>query len=102
MKKIILLILIALCLNLASWSQVENTSKKVVQFSGIITEGDSLYGISGAAIISLNSGTGANTNMMGYFSLPVFEGDSILIAAFGFKKRFLTRCVQTFQPIILI
>ena len=90
MKKIILLILIALCLNLASWSQVENTSKKVVQFSGIITEGDSLYGISGAAIISLNSGTGANTNMMGYFSLPVFEGDSILIGAFGFKKKFLT------------
>lgn len=63
--------------------------KKVIQFSGIITEGDSLYGVSGAAVISLNSGTGANTNLMGYFSMPVFEGDSIIVAAFGYKKRTL-------------
>ena len=67
---------------------LKDSTKKVVQFSGIITEGDSLYGIAGAAVISLNSGTGTNSNLMGYFSFPVFEGDSIVVAALGYKKRY--------------
>lgn len=90
MKKFIIFISVIFCFNLTNWAQENYPEKKVIQFSGIVTEGDSLFGVPGAAIISLSSGTGANTNMMGYFSLPVFEGDSILIAAFGYKKRYLT------------
>jgi hypothetical protein len=90
MKKFVLFISVIFCVNFTILAQENNPLKKVIQFSGIVTEGDSLFGVPGAAIISLKSGTGANTNMMGYFSLPVFEGDSILIAAFGYKKRYLT------------
>ncbi len=86
LKKVILFILLATSFFLVAQTTVGN-QKKVIQFSGIVAEGDSLYGIPGAAIICLSSNTGANSNMMGYFSLPVFEGDSILIAAFGYKKR---------------
>lgn len=64
----------------------QDTLPKVIQFSGIITEGDSLYGISGAAVIQKSSGRGTSTNLMGYFSIPVLEGDSIIIAALGYKK----------------
>lgn len=91
MKSLVTYLFLFLAFGIVSAQTVKKDSsfqKKVVQFSGIITEGDSLYGVSGAAIISLNSGTGANSNMMGYFSMPVFEGDSILVAAFGFKKKY--------------
>ena len=81
---------------------VEDTTKEVIQFSGIVAEGDSLYGIAGAAIISLNSGTGANSNLMGYFSFPVFEGDSIVVAALGYKKRYFVIPEDTNQSYSLM
>lgn len=80
----------------------QDSVKKVVQFSGIITEGDSLYGISGAAIVSMNSGTGTNSNLMGYFSFPVFEGDSIVVAALGYKKRYFKIPKDTSQSYSLM
>lgn len=69
-------------------SSVSDSVEKVIQFSGIVAEGDSLYGVAGAAVISLNSSTGTNSNLMGYFSMPVFEGDSIVVAALGYKKKY--------------
>jgi hypothetical protein len=87
MKK--LFICLILLFPLITWSQTEQVKPPVIQFSGIITHSDSLYGIAGAAIISLSSGAGVNSNLMGYFSIPVFAGDSILVACLGFKKRYL-------------
>lgn len=87
MKKFHVLILLLFSSLVYSQNSKVDSVKKVIQFSGIITEGDSLYGIPGAAVISLSSGVGVNSNMMGYFSMPVFEGDSVLIAAIGFRKR---------------
>ena len=89
MKSLYIFLLLAPISILRAQVNLEDTTalRKVIQFSGIITEGDSLYGVSGAAVISLNANTGTNTNLMGYFSMPVFEGDSIIVAAFGYKKR---------------
>jgi len=60
---------------------------KVVQVSGLVVSGDSLYGIPGVAIYIPKSGRGTLTNYVGYFSLPALLGDSIIINSLGYKVR---------------
>lgn len=61
--------------------------KEIVQFSGLIVEGDSMLAIPGVHIFVPESGRGASTNLLGFFTLPVVAGDSVVIAAVGFKKQ---------------
>lgn len=65
-------------------AQVE---KEIVQFSGLVVEGDSMLAIPGVHIFVPLSGRGASTNLLGFFTLPVVAGDSVVIAAVGFKKQ---------------
>ncbi len=60
---------------------------KVVQVSGLVVSGDSLYGVPGVAVYIPKSGRGTITNYVGYFSLPALLGDSILINSVGYKLR---------------
>ena len=70
-----------------SFSQSE-TDDKLIQLTGLIVEtGDSLYGIPGAHIFNPKTGRGATANLMGYFSMPVKPGDSLLIASIGYEKQ---------------
>jgi len=62
-------------------------SRRVVQVSGLVVSGDSLYGVPGVAVYVPKSGRGTNTNYVGYFSLPVLKGDSLIINSIGFKFR---------------
>ncbi len=61
--------------------------KRIVQFTGIVTQGDSLFGIAGAAVYVPKAARGTLTNEYGYFSLPVLAGDSIIVRALGFRNR---------------
>ena len=58
---------------------------KVVQFSGIVASGDSLYGVPGVTVFVPKAGRGTITNDYGYFSLPVLAGDSVVVRAVGYK-----------------
>ena len=58
---------------------------KVVQFSGIVASGDSLYGVPGVTVFVPKAGRGTITNDYGYFSLPLLAGDSVVIRALGYK-----------------
>jgi len=58
---------------------------KVVQFSGIVASGDSLYGVPGVTIFVPKAGRGTISNDYGYFSLPLLAGDSVVIRALGYK-----------------
>jgi hypothetical protein len=58
---------------------------KVVQFSGIVASGDSLYGVSGVTVYVPKAGRGTITNDYGYFSMPVLAGDSVVIRAVGYR-----------------
>lgn len=62
-------------------------TSKVVQVSGLVVNGDSLFGVPGVAVYVPKSGRGTTTNYVGYFSLPVLTGDSIVINSIGFKAR---------------
>lgn len=61
--------------------------KKIVQFSGIVVGGDSLYGISDVAIYVPRTGRGVFSNNIGYFSIPVLSGDTVRIKSAGFKDK---------------
>jgi len=61
--------------------------KVIVQFSGLVVAGEKAYGVPGAGVSMPRSKRGTTTNMLGYFSLPVLEGDTAQITAVGFRKR---------------
>lgn len=63
--------------------------RRVVQFTGIVTQGDSLFGIGGAAVYVPRAGRGTITNGYGYFSLAVVAGDSIIVRSLGFRSRLI-------------
>lgn len=57
----------------------------VVQLSGVVASGDSLYGVAGVTVYVPKAGRGTVTNEYGYFSMPVLAGDSVVVRALGFK-----------------
>ena len=62
---------------------------KVVQLSGLVVSGDSLYGLPGASVYVRKAGRGTVTNEYGYFSLPVLAGDSVTMSMVGYRKHHL-------------
>ncbi len=62
-------------------------TKEVIQFSGLVVAGDSLFGMSGVHVINKNSRQGGTTDISGYFSLAALEHDTILFSFIGFKPK---------------
>ncbi|MBC5775584.1 carboxypeptidase-like regulatory domain-containing protein [Pontibacter sp. KCTC 32443] len=62
---------------------------RVVQLSGFVTIGDSLYGVSNVSVFVPKTGRGVQTNRYGFFSLPVLTGDTVVFSALGYKKETL-------------
>lgn len=83
-KILILVLFIGLATTVSTTAQ---ELSRVVQVSGLVVSGDSLYGVPGVAVYVPKSGRGTNTNYVGFFSLPTLKGDSIVINALGFKVR---------------
>jgi hypothetical protein len=75
-----------ICLLFSSLFAQGQNAKKIVQVSGLVVGGDSLYGIPGVTVFVPRTGRGTHSNDLGYFSLASIAGDSIEISAIGFKK----------------
>jgi hypothetical protein len=60
---------------------------RIVQFSGLVVSGDSSYGIPSVLVYVPKSGRGTTSNYLGYFSMPVLEGDSVIVKAVGYAER---------------
>lgn len=83
--------------------------KTVVQFSGVVVTGDSMYGVSGVHIYVPKAGRGTNSSEYGYFSLPTLAGDTVLVSAIGYKtqtvvvpddgKQFITVVIELSEDI---
>ncbi|WKK85916.1 carboxypeptidase-like regulatory domain-containing protein [Marivirga arenosa] len=84
LKKSILLLLIVF-VPFFGFSQEEEKSDKVIQFTGVVLDQDSVS-IPGVHIYTPVYGRGTSTNEYGFFSMPALEGDSLVISAVGFKK----------------
>ena len=63
--------------------------QRVVQLSGFVTVGDSLYGVGSVSVYVPGTERGIHTNQYGFFSLPVLAGDSVVFSALGYKKQYL-------------
>lgn len=67
----------------------QNDSLKIVDFSGIVVEGDSLYALPGSFLYVPNTTRGTTTSLVGYFNFPVLAGDTIKVASMGYNQQSL-------------
>ena len=63
--------------------------KEIIQFSGLVVAGDSLFGLQGVNIINKNAIIGFITSESGYFSFPAKAQDTILFSFVGFKNQYI-------------
>ncbi len=70
-----------------SFAQILNERR--IRFSGLVVQGDSALGVPYVHLYITNAGVGTVTDEFGYFTLSVFEGDTIEISAIGYEPRLL-------------
>lgn len=61
-------------------------SKKIVQFSGLVLAYDSAMALPGVVLQVKGTRRGTYTNIMGFFSMPVLTGDTVLFNSMAFKN----------------
>ena len=83
-------ILMILCVGLTPGKAQQK--KRVIQLSGVVLEEDSVSGmpVPGVHIYVQKAGRGTTTNGMGFFSMPVLEGDELVISAVGYDRQYFT------------
>jgi ABC-type antimicrobial peptide transport system permease subunit len=79
--------LLGLVLSVASTETFAQNTKRVIQLSGVILSEDSISGLPGVHIYVPKAGRGTTSNRTGYFSMPVLEGDSVVISSVGYNRR---------------
>ncbi|MBL7857823.1 MAG: carboxypeptidase-like regulatory domain-containing protein [Cyclobacteriaceae bacterium] len=67
-----------------SWEAFGQTQKRIIQLSGIVMDS---VGLPGVHIYVPKAGRGTTTNGVGFFSMPVLAGDSIVISSVGYKRK---------------
>ncbi|MGB0391352.1 MAG: carboxypeptidase-like regulatory domain-containing protein [Salibacteraceae bacterium] len=87
MKKIILFFFL-ICTTVGAFAQNEKSSKEVIQFSGVILDGDSLQPVPFTTIIVMQRKTGTTADANGIFSFAAQTGDSIKFTSVGFKDAY--------------
>jgi len=89
MKKSLLVLFIAF-IGFASVSiaQEETEKAKIIQFSGVILDSDSLQPVPFTTIIVQQRHTGTTADANGIFSFAAQEGDSIHFSSVGFKDAY--------------
>lgn len=69
----------------------QQNNKKVIQLSGIvISGGDSIQPLHYVNIGVKNSSRGISSNYEGFFSLPIYQTDTLIFSTIGYQKAVLT------------
>jgi len=79
--------LLVVGLGISATDSFAQSKKRVIQLSGIILGEDSVSGLPGVHIYVPKAGRGTTSNRTGYFSMPVLEGDSVVISSVGYTRR---------------
>ena len=66
---------------------LSQNQRRIIQLSGIILSEDSVSGLPGAHIYVPKAGRGTTSNSVGFFSMPVLVGDSVVISSIGYERR---------------
>lgn len=80
----LLLVLIVFGLSFDSHAQ---NQRRIIQLSGVIMGSDSASFVPGVHIYVPKAGRGTTTNSVGFFSMPVLVGDSIVISSVGYQRQ---------------
>ena len=79
-------VLVVMCLTIASDTYAQQP-KRVIQLSGVTM--DTVTGpVPFVNIYVPAAGRGVKTNSVGFFSLPVLAGDSVVISSVGYQRQF--------------
>lgn len=94
---------LALIFGVSSTDSFAQSKKRVIQLSGIILSEDSVSGLPGVHIYVPKAGRGTTSNRTGYFSMPVLEGDSVVISSVGYNRRhyIVPRSINEYLTIIV-
>jgi hypothetical protein len=83
-----LLVVMGVISVLATQSRAQG-QRKIIQLSGfILSEEDTSRGLPGVHVYVPKAGRGTTSNYLGYFSMPVLEGDEIVISAIGYERQY--------------
>jgi hypothetical protein len=87
-KRLIVLVVMIAGLLFFTNSQAQG-QKRVIQLSGIVIGPDSTQGgIPGVNVYVPKAGRGTSTNSLGFFSMPVLVGDSVIISFVGYERQY--------------
>lgn len=75
-------------MGLLGLAQDQNPERKIIQFSGVILDGDSLQPVPFSTIIITQRHTGTTADANGIFSFAAQEGDSIKFTSIGFDDAY--------------
>lgn len=90
MRKLLFLIVLVILIAGAAQEAYSQKQRRVIQLSGVVLgvdekqEATQLFGVT---IYVPKAGRGTHTNDVGFFSLPVLVGDSIVISHIGFERQ---------------
>lgn len=79
--------LLLLFLMAAEHTQAQQ-KKRVIQLSGVVLGEDSVSGLPGVHVYVPKAGRGTTTNGVGFFSMPVLVGDSIVVSYIGYERQY--------------
>ncbi len=66
-------------------SSVAQSKRRIIQLSGFVS--DSINVMPGVHVYVPKAGRGTSTSPAGFFSMPVLEGDSIVVSAIGYHRQ---------------
>ncbi len=70
-------------------SLAQQKQRKVIQLSGVVLDSDTLKSmLPGVNVYVPKAGRGTNTNALGFFSLPVLVGDSVVLSYVGYERQY--------------
>jgi hypothetical protein len=87
-KTAVFAFLLALICIAQSYTVSAQGQKRVIQLSGVVLGEDSVRGLPGVFIYVPKAGRGTTTNAVGFFSMPVLVGDSIVISCVGYAHQY--------------
>jgi hypothetical protein len=85
-NKIILVSVLAVFCLLAQPQKANAQQKRVIQLSGIVMD-TTIGPLPGVNVYIPKAGRGVTTNAVGFFSLPVLVGDSVVISSVGYQRQ---------------
>ncbi|GAB4147892.1 MAG: hypothetical protein Fur0041_21700 [Bacteroidia bacterium] len=86
-----LLFILLSCISLSVYSQQvvgTDSTRRLIQFSGLLLDADSLYPIPYAAVVIRHTTRGAYSSPNGYYSLVVQNRDTVDFYALGYKRAY--------------